>query len=47
MVPSDYIPTFILVDPEKRIRGYYQTLDREEIDRLILETKILLYESNL
>lgn len=47
MVPSDYIPTFILVDPEKRIRGYYQTLDREEIDRLILETKILIHESDL
>ncbi len=47
MAPSDYIPKFILVDSDKRIRGYYQTLDREEIDRLIVETKILIHESDL
>jgi hypothetical protein len=32
----------VLVDPEKRIRGYYAVNSREEVDRLILEMKIIL-----
>jgi hypothetical protein len=32
----------ILIDPEKRIRGYYSPNTREEVDRLIVEMKILL-----
>ncbi|MBX2963633.1 MAG: hypothetical protein KF687_14065 [Cyclobacteriaceae bacterium] len=32
----------VLVDNERRIRGNYQLNNREEIDRLILETKIIL-----
>ncbi|NJL11584.1 MAG: SCO family protein [Microscillaceae bacterium] len=35
---------FILVDKEGRIRGYYNGTEREEVDRLILEIKILLHE---
>lgn len=36
----------ILVDQQKRIRGYYDGTDREEIDRLITEINILLDEYN-
>ena len=32
----------VLVDGNKRIRGYYTASDREEIDRLSVETEILL-----
>jgi hypothetical protein len=32
----------IVVDSLGKIRGYYSSLDREEVDRLLLETKILL-----
>jgi hypothetical protein len=32
----------ILIDDQKRIRGYYTSKDREEIDRLLLELDILL-----
>lgn len=32
----------ILIDKQKRIRGYYDSKDREEIDRLLLELDILL-----
>ncbi|GAB4395735.1 MAG: hypothetical protein OHK0053_06030 [Microscillaceae bacterium] len=35
---------FILVDKEGRIRGYYNGTEREDVDRLILEIKILLHE---
>ena len=31
-----------LVDNRNRIRGYYNGADRDEVDRLILETKIIL-----
>lgn len=31
----------VLVDKENRIRGYYNILEREETDRLILELRIL------
>src|SRR5690606_5000748 len=32
----------VLVDQNKRIRGYYDGTDREDVDRLIIETGILL-----
>lgn len=35
---------FMLIDPLGRIRGYYEATSREDVDRLILEIKILLYE---
>lgn len=31
-----------LVDHQRRIRGYYDAKDREEVDRLIVEIKIIL-----
>jgi protein SCO1/2 len=34
----------ILVDQDRHIRGYYDGTDPKEVDRLILETKILLRE---
>ncbi|GEM_PF-3206916 len=37
----------LLVDGQNRIRGYYDLLKREETDSLIIETKILLRESEL
>ena len=36
--------TFILLDTEKRIRGYYNSLDKEQVDRLIDEIKVLIAE---
>ena len=41
--PFDMIHTenFILVDPDKRIRGFYDGTDPKEIKRLLLEIKIL------
>ena len=39
--------TLVLVDQERRIRGYYPVADMEEVDRLILEIKVLLYEQEL
>jgi protein SCO1/2 len=43
--PDDFIHSdkFVLVDELGRIRGYYSGTDRDEVDRLILETKILLH----
>jgi len=38
---SDTLDQFILVDSKKRIRGYYR-FDREEVDRFIVESKILV-----
>lgn len=35
-----------LVDRERRIRGYYSGTDSKEVDRLILEIRILLYMLN-
>jgi protein SCO1/2 len=35
---------FVLVDKEKRIRGYYDGTDKKEVDRLILEIGVLLHE---
>jgi hypothetical protein len=31
----------VLIDSERRIRGYYNSLSREDMDRLDLELKIL------
>jgi protein SCO1/2 len=44
-VPEDFIHSdkFVLVDELGRIRGYYSGTERESVDQLILETKILLY----
>lgn len=44
-VPDDFVHSdkFVLIDEEGRIRGYYSGTNREEVDRLILEIKILLY----
>ena len=41
--PFDMIHTenFILVDPDKRIRGFYDGTDSKEIKRLLLDIKIL------
>lgn len=46
-VPDDFIHTdkFILVDEMGRIRGYYSGTNREEVDLLMLETKVLLHAS--
>ncbi len=43
--PEDFIHSdkFVLVDGKGRIRGYYSGTKREDIDLLILETKILLH----
>ncbi len=44
--PYDMIHTenFVLVDPQKRIRGFYDGTNPEEIDRLLEEIKILQQE---
>lgn len=44
--PDDFVHSdkFILIDGKGRIRGYYSGTEREEVDKLILETKILMYE---
>lgn len=44
--PEDFIHSdkFVLVDELGRIRGYYSGTQREGVDQLILETKILLYD---
>ena len=41
MVMSDLDNRVILVDAKNRIRGYYNIMEREETDRLILEVRIL------
>ena len=43
--PEDFVHSdkFILVDGSGRIRGYYSGTQREGVDKLILETKILLH----
>ncbi len=47
-VPDDFVHTdkFILVDELGRIRGYYSGTNREEVDLLMLETKVLLHDNN-
>lgn len=46
-VPDDFVHTdkFMLIDELGRIRGYYSGTSREDVDLLILETKILLHGS--
>lgn len=45
---SDFIHTenFILVDKQKRIRGFYDGTSKEDVDRLIKEIGYLLKEKN-
>lgn len=44
-VAEDFVHSdkFVLVDAEGRIRGYYSGTDRDDVDRLILEIKILMH----
>ncbi|MDX5338544.1 MAG: SCO family protein [Cyclobacteriaceae bacterium] len=44
-VPDDFVHSdkFILIDSQGRIRGYYSGTNREQVDLLILETKVLLH----
>lgn len=44
-IPDNFVHSdkFILVDELGRIRGYYSGTSREDVDLLILETKILLH----
>ncbi len=46
-VPDDFVHTdkFMLIDELGRIRGYYSGPNREEVDLLMLETKVLLHAS--
>jgi len=43
--PDDFVHSdkFVLVDEFGRIRGYYSGTNRDDVDLLILETKILLH----
>ncbi|WP_026955490.1 SCO family protein [Algoriphagus vanfongensis] len=44
-VPDDFVHSdkFVLVDEQGRIRGYYSGTNREDVDLLMLETKVLLH----
>ena len=44
--PFDMIHTenFILIDPDRRIRGFYDGTDRDEINRLLDEIDMLIQE---
>lgn len=44
--PNDFIHTenFVLIDPDKRIRGFYDGTSAEEIDRLTNDIRTLLKE---
>ncbi|WP_144604141.1 SCO family protein [Algoriphagus algorifonticola] len=44
-VPDDFVHSdkFVLVDELGRIRGYYSGTNREDVDLLMLETKVLLH----
>lgn len=46
--PHDFIHSekLILVDPDKRIRGYYDGTEIEDVSRLIEEIKVLQWEYN-
>lgn len=37
-------PMLILVDPQRRIRGYYDSANKEEVDKLTDEIKVLITE---
>jgi protein SCO1/2 len=47
--PDDFIHSdmLVLVDRDKNIRGYYHGTDPKDVDRLILEIRILLHEYKL
>lgn len=47
-VPDDFVHSdkFVLIDEEGRIRGYYSGTNREDVDLLMLETKVLLHGKN-
>jgi protein SCO1/2 len=38
---------FILIDGKGRVRGYYDALEAKEVDRMIVEANVVLYEQNL
>jgi protein SCO1 len=44
-VPDDFVHSdkFVLIDELGRIRGYYSGTNREDVDLLMLETKVLLH----
>lgn len=44
--PDDFIhtPQFVLVDKEKRIRGYYNGTDSAEVEKLVVDINLLLAE---
>lgn len=46
-VPDDFVHSdkFVLIDGLGRIRGYYSGTSREEVDLLMVETKVLLHAS--
>ena len=46
-VPDDFVHSdkFMLIDELGRIRGYYSGTSREDVDLLMLETKVLLHAS--
>lgn len=45
--PEEFVHSdkFVLIDGQGRIRGYYSGTNREDVDLMILETKILLHGS--
>ncbi len=47
-VPDDFVHSdkFVLIDELGRVRGYYSGTSREDVDLLMLETKVLLYGKN-
>ncbi len=43
---KEVVQPVVLIDGERKIRGYYTGTDAAEIDRLVLEIRILLYNVN-
>lgn len=41
--PGTSSATVLLIDQKQRVRGYYDGMQEKEIDRLVVETRILLY----
>ena len=39
-----YSPLFVLVDPQRRIRGFYDSSSKEQVDKLMDEVKVLIAE---
>ena len=44
LIMSDLDNRVVLLDTDNRIRGYYNIMEREETDRLIVELRILQLE---